>query len=117
MSNTNKYAYKILSYFVWTVLAFLFVFGHMQIVLGINRESPSWLGSPFDQIYEFAFLGVVAIIASIIMLLYVMLDVFYLNKKLKNSAFPSINRLWIFITICMLVVVIHYVLEKVMDVI
>ncbi len=113
----SKFLPKILSYFIWTLCAFLFAFVYMRIVLGGKPESSTGFMKMFDWIYEFAFVYIGTIIASIIMLLYALFDIFYLNKKLKNSASPTSIRLLVFIVICILVVVIHYVLEKVIDVI
>jgi len=78
---------------------------------------PNPLPSFFDWTYELIFVYVGLTIGSILALLFILTDVFYLNKKLQNNAHPTIIRFLTLIFIFILVAITHYVLEKVIDVI
>ena len=108
---------RILNYFLWTLLAFLFSCGYMFIILGPKPKPSTGFMKIFDWIYEFAFIYIGSIIGSIIALLYILIDVFYLNKRLKNRPNSTIIRFLIVMIIVIIVGTTHYILEKVVDVI
>jgi len=109
---------RILNYFIWTLIAFISAFGYTRIILGPKpEEDTGFLTFIFSLIYKFGFVRIGLIIGSIIALLFILIDVFYLNKRLNNSARSTIIRFLIVIGITMMIAAIHYILEKVIDVI
>ena len=56
-------------------------------------------------------------VGGAIAICFVVLDVFYLRKKLKNNPKKTIIRLAALLIITVLVALVHYILEKVIDVI
>jgi len=109
---------QIIAYFFWTLIAIIIGFCYIRIILGPAQEGPTnFFTFIFNLMYEFVLVRIGLIIGSIIALLFILLDIFYLNKRLKNvKSAPAIRFLIVvFITFC--VGAIHYVLEKVVDVI
>lgn len=109
---------QIVAYLIWTVLALLLGIGHMRIVLGYKGEpSTSFLDTMFGLIYDFGLIHIGIRIGGIIAFLFILLDVFYLKKKLKNNIKSTGIRFLLLIGISMVVGVTHYILEKKIDVI
>jgi hypothetical protein len=108
---------QIVSYSIWSIIALLLAFVYIRIVLGAQQESSTVFMAMFSWLYEYTFVYIGVIIASTITFLFILIDVFYLNKKLKNSKVPIIFRFFIIVTISILVSVTHYMLEKVIDII
>ena len=100
---------RLLNYLIWTLICFLAGFAHMRIITGFMKM--------FDWVYGVALIQVGAIIGGIIAALYILLDIFYLRKKLNQRKNVIGLRLLIIIGIAILVGVTHYVLEEVVDVI
>ncbi len=113
----SKCLHKIWTYLIWVLLAFLIAFVYMRIILGTSPEPSSDFMRVLDFIYEYAFLHVGAIIGAIISVLFILIDVFYLNKKLRNASHPVLIRFSMLLSISVVIGVIHYILEKVIDVI
>ncbi|WP_233861342.1 hypothetical protein [Tenacibaculum piscium] len=113
-----KLVYQIRDYFFWVILSLLSGIGYMRIVLGAKPKSSSiGILNVFDWIYDVVLFHVGLSIGSIIALLYVILDVFYLKKKFKNKVKLTRIRFLFFSIIVIIVGVIHHVLEKIIDVI
>ncbi|WP_233900113.1 hypothetical protein [Tenacibaculum piscium] len=117
-----KLVYQIRDYFFWVILSLLSGIGYMRIVLGAKPKSSSiGILNVFDWIYDVVLFHVGLSIGSIIALLYVILDVFYLKKKFKNKAKNKAKlthiRFLFFSIIVIIVGVIHHILEKIIDVI
>lgn len=112
-----KIVKQILSYVVWFLLALLI--GIVYILLIIRFFDVSLDG--FWHIFKvFFYLGVILVgllVGSVIGLIYVLTDVFYLKKKLKNSPKATAIRFIVLLAITVFVGIIHYILEKVIDVI
>lgn len=109
---------RILTYFAWTIIALLSAFVYMRIILGAKpEESESFFRIIFRIFYEYAFFHIGLIIGSVIAFLFILTDIFYLNKRLKSNMKATVLRFLIIIFITILVGIIHYVLEKVIDVI
>lgn len=108
---------RILVYFIWSLIAFLSAFIYMRVILGAKPESSSVFMAMFGWLYEYAFIYIGLIIGSIITFLFILTDAFYLNKRLKNSLKSTIIRFFIIIFIAVIVGLVHYILEKVIDVI
>lgn len=108
---------RIQTYFIWTLVALLFAFCYMWIILGNKPEPSKGLMIMLDWVYRYAFLYVGFIIGSIIAILYILMDVFYLSKRLKSVADFTLIRLLIISAITIIVGATHYILEKILDVI
>ena len=113
----SKYVSRILNYIGWALLAFLIAFVYTRIILGAKPDPSTGLMKVLDFIYKYAFVYMGAIIGSIIATLYILVDVLYLSKRLKNTAHSTIIRLLIVITISIIVGTTHYMLERVVDII
>ncbi len=108
---------QILNYLIWAIFSFLFAFGYMRIILGPKPEpSTGWM-KLFDWIYDISMLNLGLILGSIIALFYIFIDLFYLKQKLKSNAFSPFVRFLTLIAITGIVGIIHYVAEKIIDII
>lgn len=108
---------QIVRYLTWIIIAILLGIGYMRIILGANTTSTNDVGYLFHIFYTWGLLHVGAIIGGVIAALFILFDVFYLKKKLSPNL-PSITtRFKLLFTITLVVIIIHYLLEKVIDVI
>jgi hypothetical protein len=107
----------ITNYLIWILLAFLLAFIYVRIILGVKPVSSSFLMQMFGWFYEFAFLRLGLIIGSIVSLLFILIDVFYLKRKLAFVVNSTLIRLFVLAFITLITGIIHYVLEKVIDII
>ncbi|WP_036153772.1 hypothetical protein [Maribacter forsetii] len=89
----------------------------MRIVLGTPPESNDGKFSFASMVYEWALVQVGAIVGCIIALVFILLDVFYLNNKLQGNSKATLLRFLIISIIAVIVGITHYILEKVIDVI
>lgn len=106
------------TYLIWIVLALLSGIGYMWILLGPNDQSSTGLIQVIgDLIYNYALVYVGLRGGSVIALLFIFIDIFYLKKKLKNNIKSTIIRFFILLGIAILVGSIHYIIEKVIDII
>ena len=109
---------QILTYLIWTVIALLLGIGYMRILLGPNDAPKEGLWYLFHVFYNFGMIHIGLRVGAVIAILFIILDVFYLKKKLKNNKWQSfLTRLLFLLGIAMFVGGIHYILEKVIDVI
>lgn len=89
----------------------------MRIVLGANNIPKEGLGYLAHMFYNWSLFHIGLVIGLVITLLFILLDVFYLKKKLKNNGKSTAVRFGWLLIITITVGVIHYVLEKVIDII
>lgn len=108
---------QLLSYFIWTIISFLAAFGYMRIILGPKPKPAKGILKMFDWVYETAMIQVGSIIGLIIACIFILLDVFYLRKKLQHKPYSILTRFLILLAIATVVGATHYILEKVVDVI
>lgn len=106
---------KFLSYLIWTVLALLIGITYMRFVLGTNTVSKEGMGYVFHMFYNWGLLHVGAIIGLSIAFLFILFDIFYLKKKLKKH--KTAIRFMVILVITLIVAIIHYVLEKIINII
>jgi hypothetical protein len=102
---------RILVYFIWSLIAFLSAFVYVRIILGPKPESSSTFMVMFGWLYEYAFIYIGLIIGSIIALLFILIDLFYLKNKFKIGISSLFIRFFIIIFITVFVGSIHYILE------
>ena len=108
---------QVLTYLLWIAVSLLLGIIYMRILLGPNNAPSEGLWYLFHIFYNFGLLHVGAMIGSVMAVLFILLDVFYLKKKLKNNIQAICIRFMSLIGIATVVGVVHYVLEKVIDVI
>lgn len=109
---------QILAYIIWIALSLMLGIGNLRILLGSNIKNPSgFLQEMFSFFYNYGLIHVGLIVGVIIGILFILIDILYLKKKLKNSKKPTITRFIILLGITIIVGITHYILEKVIDVI
>lgn len=106
---------QILSYSIWIVLSFLLAFTYMRIVLGAKQTTG--ISKLFNWIYDLALFQVGSILGGVIAFLFVLIDVLYLKKRLQNHTKKIGIRFVVLIGIAVVIVAIHYICEKVIDII
>ncbi|PHS08597.1 MAG: hypothetical protein COA88_06435 [Kordia sp.] len=115
MKNVLK---QILAYLIWIVVALLLGIGYMRILLGPAGEPSSTGFMHLLNLMSNLVLVYVGLIGgSVIALLFIPIDVFYLKKKLKLNKKSTVIRFILLLVIAIVVGVTHYILEKVVDVI
>lgn len=106
-------------YFTWVLLSLVFGMLYMRIVLGKfpNDEDYHGFGFFLNLFYHFGLIYVGLIIGCIIALFFILTDVFIIKRKLGVSIQSMFIRLGILVSIAFLVGLIHFLLEKVFDII
>ena len=107
---------QILKYLIWIAIALLLGVCHMLILFGPKEASSGLLGVANDMVYLLGMLLGLKI-GVLIALIFILLDVFYLKKKLKEHKIATFIRFVILVAIAVIIGVSHYILEKVIDVI
>ena len=87
----------------------------MRIILGAKPESASAFMKMLRWLYDYVFLNVGLAIGSIVSVLFILTDIFYLKKKLSIGIKATIIRFFILVFITLVVGTTHYILEKVID--
>ncbi len=76
---------QILTYIIWILSALLLGICYMSILLGPHKESSTRVLHLSDVLYDLALFYVGLIIGSIIAVLYIFIDIFYLKKKTEKQ--------------------------------
>lgn len=105
------------SYLGWTVIALLLGHSSMRMVLGANNTSKEGFGYLWYLFYNWGLVHIGLLIGFVIVFLFILFDVLYLKKKLESNRKSTMIRFGILLMIAVIVVFIHYLLEKVIDVI
>ncbi|EZH73414.1 hypothetical protein ATO12_15860 [Aquimarina atlantica] len=108
---------QLVTYIVWMILSLALGIVYMRILLGPNKVPSEGLWYLFHIFYNLGLLHIGARIGGVIALLFIISDVFYLKKKLKNNIQATLTRFMLLLGIAMIVGGVHYILEKVVDVI
>ncbi len=107
----------VLGYALWTMAALLLGIGYMYLVLGPLPEATNLWNFFFGKLYVFGLLRMGLIIGSIVTILFIMLDVFLIDKKKISGT----NKVWArMLALCIVLAVVatvHYLLEKTIDII
>lgn len=107
----------ILTYFIWTILSLLLGIGYMRLLLGPNDVSEEGMWYLLHLFYDIGLFHVGVWIGVTIASCFILFDVFYLRKKLKNNPKKTTIQLLNLLAITVVVAIVHYTLEKVIDVI
>ncbi len=113
-SITINYIKEILFHLLWVLLALVLGFSHMFLILGPKKETANGIMHFFDIIHDLALIHNGLIIGSIIAVIFTLINLIFL-KQLQYYAF--FIRLGMLIAIAAIVGVIHYSLEKIVDII
>ena len=91
----------------------------MRLLLGKIPEEGSHDGFGFflNLFYKYGILYMGLVIGTVIAVLYMLIDYFVLRKKLNNDWITLLIRISILLFITLTVGIIHYFLEKIVDVI
>lgn len=108
---------NITRYLGWVVIALLLGLSYMRIVLGANNTSKEGIGYLWHLFYNWSLLHIGLLIGFVIVFLFILFDTLYLNKRLENNRKSTMIRFGILLLIATIVAFIHYLLEKVIDVI
>lgn len=108
---------ELMTYISWSMLALLMGISYMRLVLGPNDASEEGYWYLLHLFYDVGLIYVGMWVGGCIALCFVLMDVFYLRKKLIDRPNKTIIRLTMMIAITALVGMAHYLLEKVIDVI
>lgn len=105
------------SYLGWTVIALVLGLSYMRMVLGANNTSKEGIGYLWHLFYNWGLVHIGLLIGFVIAFLFILFDVLYLKKKLESNRKLTMIRFGILLLIAIIVAFIHYLLEKVIDVI
>ncbi len=112
MSKNNIFK----SYFIWILVSFLLAALYVKIILGAKPESSSDFNKILLWLYQHVFLLVSFVLGSFNAFIFVLIDMFYLKKSTFGIKLTVI-RLFALVLVTTTSGIIHYFLEKVIDVI
>lgn len=104
-------------YLAWSLLALIMGFTYMRFILGPSEATTDGWGFLIHIFYVHALLYTGLIVGAVIAILFILLDVFSLKKRLKDNPKSTVVRFLLMLLITVVVIIIHYILEKVIDVI
>lgn len=108
---------QIRTYLIWVCVSFLCALVYTRIILGPKPKPATGIAHLLEVLYDFAQLYLVGRIGAIIALLFIIIDVLYLKNKLKSNSKNIGIRFLVMIVISIVLGAIHYVCEKVIDII
>ena len=100
---------KIASYLLWSVVALLIGMAYVYIVMGPISEKLARFGDLFNLLFDIFKVHIGLYIGGAIALLFVLTDVLFLKKKLKNNAWSHLIRFMVMIGITILVAMMLYI--------
>ncbi len=114
-----KHLKTIAYYLLWTALALLLGLLYLRLIVGAPPDEAEYkgLGYILWLFYFFGMFQLVLIIGGTVAVLFIILDLFYLKKRNYFKHKPILKRSGVLVCILIVVAVIHYVLEKVIDII
>lgn len=107
---------QVLNYACWVLLSFLIGIGYVRIIVGAKSKKLDGIFI-YDLLYDFTYLYAVPVIGGIIAMLFIIIDYFYLKRKFKSTQASTMIRFLLLLIIVIGVGIIHYFLEKVIDII
>lgn len=100
---------QLLHYLIWIAVALILGIAYMRIVLGPNDEPSEGLMHLVDIAYDLALVHVGLRIGCVIAVLFVLIDLFYLKKKISNNFQGVLVRLVTIVLITTVVALTLYV--------
>lgn len=108
---------QIFTYLVWIVIVMLLSVVYVLLLLGLPQNEFTGVLHLIDIFLNLGAFYLSLVIGSIISVLFVLLDNFCLKKKLDNSLKSTMTRFFVLFAITIIVGIVHYVLEKQIDII
>ncbi|EDP70560.1 hypothetical protein FBALC1_07373 [Flavobacteriales bacterium ALC-1] len=108
---------QIFVYLKWVILSLIIGLTYIWILIGPTEKSTNAFTYLLNIFYGYGVLYIGTIFGLVVAFIFVLLDNFYLKKKLKNSAYGTFIRIGVLLMVAVIVGVIHYILEKVVDII
>lgn len=102
----------VLEYTLWTIVALIMGIGYMYLVLGPLPEANNLWDFFFGKLYLFGLVRVGLTIGSIVAVLFILFDVFLINKKQIFGKRKMMVRMLTLLLILAVVAILHYLLEK-----
>jgi len=103
---------QILNYIFWVFVSFIAALTYLRILLGPSPENEHFFSFVLYIIYQVSFIKLVPILGTIIALLFILFDAFYLTKKQYYKTNKIIIRFITVVAITLIVGLVHYILEK-----
>lgn len=113
----TKFILLVLSYLPWTIVSLLSGVAYIRLLLGPNPVPTNGIWGLLHMFLKIGMLRVGLTLGAVLALLFILADVFYLKQKLGSGLQATALRLLCLIGIGIFVAVVHYILEKVIDVI
>ena len=104
-------------YALWLVIAFLLVLSYIYLLLGPVPKTTGLWDFVFYKLYFFGLLRLGLIIGCLVSGIFIMTDVYFLGSKELSSRRKIVLRTLLLLVILMLVAGLHYLLEKVFNLI
>lgn len=113
----TKFFLSALSYLPWTIVSLLSGIAYIRLLLGSNPVPEKGIWAILHMFLKIGMLRVGLTLGAVFALAFILADVFYLKQKLGHGLQATALRALCFIGIGIFVAVVHYILEKVIDVI
>ena len=115
--SMNKKLKKVLGYLPWILLSYIIAFVYMSLLTGRLWGNVTGIDVLLDRFFFFGMLPIVMAIGTIIALLFILTDIFYIKTKLAALPNKIAVRFSYILLITFIVFFCHYYLEKVIDII
>lgn len=108
-------AKRIWEYFPWAWVTILLSTGYMYLILGPAPEPTNLIDFIWSKIHLFALIRVGSVVGGVIFLFFILVDISLIKKRSLKYKTPY--RILSILIITVLVGIIHYLLEKTLDLI
>lgn len=105
------------TYLIWIVIAFLLGIVYVLLLLGLPQNEFTGVLHLINIFLNLGIFYLSLIIGSVIAVLFVLFDIFYLKKRLNNYSKCIMIRFVVLLGITLIVGIVHYLLEKQIDII
>ena len=107
----------VFEYALWLVIAFLLALSYIYLLLGPVPKITGVWDFVFYKLYFFGLLRLGLIIGCLVSGIFIMTNVYFLGSKELSSRRKIVLRMLLLLVILMLVAGLHYLLEKVFNLI
>lgn len=108
---------RILSYVPWILISILAAFGYLMVLIGPVSQSENEMLLALQNMFLLMFIQLCLVAGGVIAFIFILIDVFYLNKKISTHRHKTPIKFGIILLIATVVGTVHLILEKVIDVI
>ncbi len=113
----TKMISSVFAYLPWVIVSLLSGIAYIRLLLGPNPVPEKGILAIFHMFLKIGMLRVGLTLGAVLALAFILADVFYLKQKLGHGLQATAIRVLCLIGIGIFVAVVHYILEKVIDVI